>query len=112
MYYLADMVIVALADKVIPGGIGTTVSSWDQIFHGYATLQWQLGDVLIPGGTCGHRRSDSPPVAVATKRSRVGPAPDVSPRGDVEIIPAQETNTMIFVSENEDGTHDVKEIRL
>jgi len=93
---MANVVIVALADKVIPGGIGTIVSSWDQIFHSYATLQWQLGDILIPGGTCKRRFTDTAPIQVATKRSRVGPPPDVSIKGDVEIIPVQEDKPVIF----------------
>ncbi|KAL3489786.1 hypothetical protein BJX62DRAFT_208341 [Aspergillus germanicus] len=54
----AQEVIVALFDKVVPGGIGTIVPNWNDIFHQYATVQAVMGDMLIPGGYCNRRFAD------------------------------------------------------
>jgi hypothetical protein len=48
----AQEVIVGLFDKVVPGGIGSLVPNWNDIFHQYATVQAVAGDRIIPGGTC------------------------------------------------------------
>jgi hypothetical protein len=49
-------VVIALFDKVVPGGIGTVQPNWQAIFHQYATIQGFIGNgVLIPGGTCNNR---------------------------------------------------------
>lgn len=54
----AQEVIVALFDKVVPGGLGTVSPNWNNIFHQYATVQSKLGDILIPGGTCNRKFAD------------------------------------------------------
>jgi hypothetical protein len=54
----AQEVIVALFDKVVPGGIGSVSPNWNSIFHQYATVQSKLGDILIPGGTCNRKFAD------------------------------------------------------
>ncbi|KAL2872177.1 uncharacterized protein BJX67DRAFT_341716 [Aspergillus lucknowensis] len=54
----AQEVIVALFDKVVPGGIGSLVPNWGDIFHQYATIQAVMGDMLIPGGTCNRHFPD------------------------------------------------------
>lgn len=51
----AQETVIALFDKVVPGGIGTVEPNWKAIFHQYATVQAALGDSIIPGGTCRNR---------------------------------------------------------
>jgi len=85
---IAQVTVVALFDKVMPGGVGTVIpNSWQQVFHQYATVQWKLGDILIPGGTCRRRIVNSAPVATRRRRS-LGPRPEVPPlSSSVQAIP-------------------------
>lgn len=48
----AQELVIALFDKVVPGGIGSVEPNWQAIFHAYATIQGYIGDVIIPGGQC------------------------------------------------------------
>ncbi|KAK3192075.1 hypothetical protein K4F52_001702 [Lecanicillium sp. MT-2017a] len=58
----AQETVVSLFDKVVPGGVGTIQPNWRAIFHQYATLQGYIGDIIIPGGQCTHRLTNSPAV--------------------------------------------------
>lgn len=51
----AQETVIALYDKVVPGGIGSVEPNWKAIFHQYATVQDALKDNLIPGGQCRNR---------------------------------------------------------
>ena len=51
----AQETVIALYDKVVPGGIGSVEPNWKAIFHQYATVQDALKDNLIPGGRCRNR---------------------------------------------------------
>ncbi|KAL4884029.1 hypothetical protein BJY04DRAFT_20791 [Aspergillus karnatakaensis] len=78
----AQEVIVALFDKVVPGGIGSLVPNWNDIFHQYATVQAVAGDRIIPGGTCNRFFEDDYIVCM-------GPAAGCeSSKRDVEIVEA------------------------
>jgi hypothetical protein len=88
---LAQGVVVAFADKNIPGGIGTITPAWNQIYHQYATVQWKLGDKLFQGGRCNRKFQNSAPVAANAKRSRVdaaalGPAPRYLVEGEHDFV--------------------------
>lgn len=83
--------MIALFDKVVPGGIGTVQPNWSAIFHQYATAQGWLGDQLLPGGTCQKRLANSAPVSMGPAtghgaRLRTRDAPDVSLSDKVEVI--------------------------
>lgn len=100
----AQETVVSLYDKVVPGGIGTIQPNWQAIFHQYATLQGYIGNVIIPGGTCTHRLTDSPPVQMSTSKLRrgLGPKPTValSPEvKEIEAIPMKGSITMTSFDE-------------
>ncbi|KAL6857289.1 hypothetical protein J3F83DRAFT_751098 [Trichoderma novae-zelandiae] len=96
----AQETVVSLFDKVVPGGIGTIQSNWQAIYHQYATLEGYIGDVIVPGGTCTHRLTDSPPVQMSSSsklRRGLGPKPHValSPEvEEIEAIPMKSSITM------------------
>lgn len=74
--------VVALYDKVVPGGIGSVEPNWQAIFHQYATIQGYIGDVIIPGGTCDPSirlaNSAAVPMSGSSKfRRSLGPQPEV-----------------------------------
>lgn len=74
--------VIALFDKVVPGGIGTVEPNWRAVFHQYATIQGYIGNIIIPGGTCDPsiRLANSPAVAMGgSKKTRrnLGPKPEV-----------------------------------
>ena len=52
---VAQETVISLFDKVVPGGLGTIEPNSNGIFHQYATLQANLGQTLLPGGTCSGR---------------------------------------------------------
>lgn len=52
---LAQETVIALFDKVVPGGFGTVESNWKAIFHQHATAQAALGDNITPSGRCRNR---------------------------------------------------------
>jgi hypothetical protein len=54
----AQEVVIALADIVLPGGIGT-VTNWAGIYNQYTAVRNALGANLLPGGTCGPRKPDA-----------------------------------------------------
>ncbi|KAL6790959.1 hypothetical protein J3E68DRAFT_411704 [Trichoderma sp. SZMC 28012] len=102
----AQETVVSLYDKVVPGGIGTIQPNWQAIFHQYATLEGYIGNVIIPGGTCTHRLTDSAPVTMSgSKKSRraLGPKPKValSPEvKEIEAIPMESSITMTSFDEH------------
>ncbi|KAL7813297.1 hypothetical protein V8C26DRAFT_405466 [Trichoderma gracile] len=101
----AQETVISLYDKVVPGGIGTIQPNWQAIYHQYATLEGYIGDVIIPGGTCTHRLTDSPPVQMssfAKGRRALGPKPHValSPEvEEIEAIPMKSSITMTSFDE-------------
>ena len=113
---VAQVTVVALFDKVVPGGFRKLEPGWNKgkcndsktsgliamanrcpVFHQYATLQAQAGSTLVPGGKCTHRLTNSAAVhQVAAAAGRVdvlAPMPDTSLSNDVEVIPPKEFNT-------------------
>ncbi|KAK2592709.1 hypothetical protein QQS21_009584 [Conoideocrella luteorostrata] len=95
----AETGMVAVYDKVVPGGFGSIAANWNQILHQYATLQGYLGDTIIPGGSCTKRFANSAPVQKnATRKSlELGPKPDTnikSPNITI-IIPSKEVEGQV-----------------
>lgn len=89
---VAQNTVVSMFDRNVPGGFGTVEPNWNEIFHQYATLEWEAdngGYLLRPGGTCTQRLANSAPVSVGTKRrsEAVGLVPDVSLSPNVTVIP-------------------------
>lgn len=85
----AQQTVVALYDKVVPGGIGNIQPNWNAIFHQFATVQGYLGDKLLPGGTCSGRLTNSEPVAASSSakiRLSMANKPNVEPSGNVTEI--------------------------
>ena len=87
----AQETVVALFDKVVPGGIGSVQPGWSQIFHQYATAQFWLGNQILPGGRCEKRLTNSAPVSMGPATGhravvKARSAPDVSLSPDVEVI--------------------------
>jgi hypothetical protein len=77
----AEVGVIGLYDKVVPGGIGNIQPNWNAIFHQYATYQGYLGDNILPGGTCRNRIGNSEVVPMgnsAKARRDLGPKPDAS----------------------------------
>ncbi|KAL3478515.1 hypothetical protein BJX99DRAFT_224260 [Aspergillus californicus] len=48
----AQEVVVAEYDKVVPGGIASLVSNYEDIYNQFSTVEEIMGDELCPGGTC------------------------------------------------------------
>ncbi|KAF8428524.1 hypothetical protein EV426DRAFT_543398 [Tirmania nivea] len=87
----AQETVIALFDKVVPGGIRSVQPNWRAIFHQYATAQGWLGDQILPGGTCQKRLANSAPISMGHAtghgaRLRSRDAPDVSLSDKVEVI--------------------------
>jgi hypothetical protein len=55
----AQEVVIALYDKVVPGGIGTVVPNWSSIYNQHTAVQRYLGGALVPGSTCQRRTRDA-----------------------------------------------------
>lgn len=51
----AQEFVIALFDKVVPGGVGTVQPGWNQIYQQYSSVQQYMGAAVVPGGTCGPR---------------------------------------------------------
>ncbi|KAI5782094.1 hypothetical protein DFH27DRAFT_283202 [Peziza echinospora] len=92
----AQTVVIAVFDKVVPGGIGSVQPSWAAIKNQYTTAQKWLGDLIIPGGTCTARLENSPVASMGRasgngarmRRRARGGKPDVSLSKDTKVIPA------------------------
>lgn len=56
---LAESTLVAVFDRNVPGEIMKVKKYWQSIRSQYAIIQRQLGDKLMPGGTCSMRFIDS-----------------------------------------------------
>ncbi|KAJ2977475.1 hypothetical protein NQ176_g4347 [Zarea fungicola] len=88
----AQETVIALFDKVVPGGIGTVEPNWNAIFHQYATAQDALGDNIIPGGRCRNRFPNAgivcmgPAAPCGKKRNAVAPF-NVTLSDEVSEIP-------------------------
>lgn len=83
----SQFVVIALFDVTVPGGIPSVEPNSIDFFQQYITVVNHLGDKLQHGGTCNRRFPNSKPVNISQKRSRLpSPMPDVSIRGDVEVL--------------------------
>ncbi|KAM7211034.1 hypothetical protein V8F06_013582 [Rhypophila decipiens] len=69
--HFAEVGVIGVYDKVVPGGIGTIQPNWNDVFHQYATYQGYLGDKILPGGTCRDRFANSAPVTKSGKRKMI-----------------------------------------
>jgi hypothetical protein len=85
--YLQAMV-VALFDKVVPGGIGSVEPNRQAVYYQYATIQGYIGNVIIPGGTCSSSirltNSAAVPMSGSSRfRRNLGPKPEVGWNAEV-----------------------------
>ncbi|KAL8703216.1 MAG: hypothetical protein Q9201_003602 [Fulgogasparrea decipioides] len=70
---VAQNTVVAAYNVQVPGGFGSLEPKWQNIFHQYATVQtWQResGNLLVPGGQCSHRLTNSETVPIDGSSSR------------------------------------------
>ncbi|KAL5339728.1 hypothetical protein BJX70DRAFT_397440 [Aspergillus crustosus] len=75
----AEETLVALFDKVVPGGINSLAPNSNDIYHQYTAVQKIAGDRIIPGGTCSRHFADDRTVCM-------GPAAGCeSEKRDVEV---------------------------
>lgn len=85
----AQMTVVALYDKVVPGGVGTIQPNAQAISNQYTTAQNSLGDVITPGGTCTNRLVNSPAVPISNSaKINTASAPTVALSENVTEIKA------------------------
>jgi hypothetical protein len=109
----AQETVVSVYDKAVPGGVGTIQPNWQAIFHQYATLEGYIGDIIIPGGTCVNRLTDSAPVPMgdsAKFRRGLGAKPTVALNPnlkEIKAIPMTDSITMTSFDEagNPNGTY-------
>ncbi|KAH9885521.1 hypothetical protein F4778DRAFT_505771 [Xylariomycetidae sp. FL2044] len=93
----AQETVIALFDKVVPGGIGTVEPNWSAIYHQYMTAQGYLGDVLVPGGRCGTRFANDDVVCMgpaagcaSAKMARSMALPTIQVDPSVALIPVRD----------------------
>ena len=87
----------------VPNGFASVEPKWQNIFHQYATIQTEqrnAGNLLVPGGTCTQRLTNSAPVSQTSskrwlpqKRVVLGPKPDVSLAPGIKVIPPKDFDT-------------------
>ncbi|KAI9159155.1 Lipase-like protein [Paramyrothecium foliicola] len=85
----AETAIIAVYDKVVPGGIGGIQPNWNAIFHQYATLQGFMGNAIIPRSKakCTTRLQNSQTVAMRDGARIAGPQPDTFINGtQIEVL--------------------------
>ncbi|KAL9614047.1 MAG: hypothetical protein Q9167_001462 [Letrouitia subvulpina] len=99
---VAQNTVVDSYNLNVPGGFGGIEPNWSKIFHQYATVQTEqrnAGNLLVPGGTCTQRLTNSAPVSQTSKkrdlegRFALGPKPNVALAPHLEVIPPKEFNT-------------------
>lgn len=59
----AQETVVSVYDKNVQGGIGKIQPNYKAIQNAYTTLENSIGDIIIPGGVCTHRLTNSPAVS-------------------------------------------------
>jgi hypothetical protein len=96
----AEVGVIGVYDKVVPGGIGNIQPNWSQMFHQYATYQGYLGDNILPGGTCRNRLPNSEPVPMGNSAKRaLGIKPDVGFKNStIDIIDDSHLDGSIFIT--------------
>jgi len=98
---VAQVTVVAMFDANVPGGLGSVEPNWNNIFHQYATLQWQAnlaGGLFNAGGSgaCTHRLTNSAPVPQSNSKRTVpsqSHMPNVTLSHNVKIIPGKKFHT-------------------
>lgn len=99
---VAQNTVVDSYNLNVPGGFAGIEPNWGKIFHQYATVQTaqrNAGNLLVPGGTCTKRLTNSAPVSqTSSKRSlegrfALGAKPNVALASHLEVIPPKEFNT-------------------
>lgn len=112
---LAQQTVIALYDKVVPGGVGSIQPNWKAIFHQYATVQGYIAKgAVVPGGTCTHRLANSKPVPKSDSakfRRGLGPAPNVALSSQVtEIEPIPMGKEIVYTQFDDAGRAIGKEV--
>ncbi|KAM7199793.1 hypothetical protein V8F20_005663 [Naviculisporaceae sp. PSN 640] len=92
--HFAEVGIIGVYDKLVPGGIGTIQPNWRDIFHQYATYQGYLGDNILPGGTCRNRFANSAPV---TKSGRKMIRAEAAALGDMPVVEFKEGSNITII---------------
>ncbi|KAL8750780.1 MAG: hypothetical protein Q9199_006851 [Rusavskia elegans] len=100
---VAQNTVVDSFNLNVPGNFGGVEPGWQKIFHQYATVQTEqrnAGDLLVPGGTCTSRLTNSAPGPQNTgakrwlqRRVAVSPKPNVALPVGLKVIPSKEFST-------------------
>lgn len=95
----AETGMIGVFDKVVPGGIGSIAPNWNSVFHQYATFQGYLGNLILPGGTCGQRFQNSETVQMGgSARFRMAEQPHTGFPADgniTMIVPKKEVEGLV-----------------
>ena len=70
---VAQNVVIAIYDLVVPGGFAKVNKGWKGIQHQLALVkreQRDAGNLLVPGGRCTKRLKNSKPVQIGSKKDR------------------------------------------
>ncbi|KAL8745275.1 MAG: hypothetical protein Q9190_002581 [Brigantiaea leucoxantha] len=100
---VAQNTVVDSYNLNVPNGFAGIEPNWGNIFHQFATVQTEqrnAGNLLVPGGTCGARLTNSAPVPQSGTSKRwlqgrfaMGVKPDVSLAPGLKVIPSKEFST-------------------
>ena len=101
---VAQNTVVAAFDINVPGGFGKIQPKAGEIWNQYFLIEKEAsiaGNLLNPGGKCGRRLTNSPPVPMVQPSHSSGPAhrralmeaPDVTLPEEIEEIPSTEFDT-------------------
>ncbi|KAI4125533.1 MAG: hypothetical protein LQ338_004181 [Usnochroma carphineum] len=98
---VAQNTVVDSFNLNVPGGFASVESGWSNISHQYATVQTEqrnAGNLLVPGGTCTARLTNSAPVAQTSSKRwlqgrGLGPKPNVELAAGLQVIPSKEFST-------------------
>ncbi|KAL8778385.1 MAG: hypothetical protein Q9213_007440 [Squamulea squamosa] len=98
---VAQNTVVDTYNLVVPNGFAGVEPGWQNIFHQFATVQTaqrNAGNLLVPGGTCTSRLTNSAPVLQSSMKRwlqgrALGPPPNVALPHDMKVIPGKEFNT-------------------
>ncbi|CAM1510704.1 Fc.00g010390.m01.CDS01 [Cosmosporella sp. VM-42] len=82
----AQQIVVALYDKVVPGGIGNVQPNFQAIFNQYHTILEHADQLLSAGGECTSRLQNSAPVQIDGTFKMTSAKPDVSLSPDTKVL--------------------------
>ncbi|KAL8864855.1 MAG: hypothetical protein Q9174_007190 [Haloplaca sp. 1 TL-2023] len=95
---VAQNTVITTYQRNVPGGFFGINPNANKIFHQYATVdteQREAGNLLVKGGSCTSRLTNSEPVPVNGAASRINAAakPDVALPAELKVIPEIEIDT-------------------